>query len=136
MKKIIIAWENNNSIEVLNEIKKDSNSIKDLLTYTNKINGWDKTMIQSWILQEIHLIKNNGYGIYELIKMLETKQQRVQCMIKERKNKIKELEKILQGKDIRYNKYNDEQIFINSVKKNLEIEKQLLNELLTDGFYK
>ena len=30
----------------------------------------------------------------------------------------------------------DSDIFIQSVKKDLEIEKQLLNELLTDSFYR
>lgn len=67
---------------------------------------------------------------------LDTIKGRYDYLVNERNTKIKELERILQGKDIRYKKYMDSDIFIQSVKKDLEIEKQLLNELLTDSFYR
>ena len=69
---------------------------------------------------------------YNLNVNLETEEERTQYLINMRKNNIKELEKILQGKHVGYKKYMNDQTFLNSVKKQLEIEKDLLNQLVED----
>ena len=60
---------------------------------------------------------------------METVLSRYNCLIEERKSRIRHLENILSGKDKRYS-YD-----LVAAKENLNSEKELLGELLTDEYY-
>jgi hypothetical protein len=63
---------------------------------------------------------------------LETEEGRTEYLINLRKRNIKEFEFILQGKHPNYKKYEEDSVFMNDVKRHLEIEKNLLKDLLED----
>lgn len=61
---------------------------------------------------------------------LETVEGRTKYLIDLRKKNIKEFESILQGKHPGYKKYESDLVFMDSVRRNLEIEQNLLEDLL------
>jgi len=65
---------------------------------------------------------------------LSTPQGRRDYLIQIRKRNINEFEGILNGTNRQYQKYMHDERFLNDVKRNLEIEKDLLNDLLEMEF--
>lgn len=60
---------------------------------------------------------------------MTTKKERIEKLIKERKNNIKLYENILKGKVSEYKKYMNDNTFITDVTKRLKLEKELLYDL-------
>lgn len=60
---------------------------------------------------------------------LKTEEERTKYLIDERRKNIKEFEEILSGKNPNY-RYKLDSVFMNNVRKRLELEQNLLNDLL------
>jgi len=65
---------------------------------------------------------------------LETEEERKVYLINLRKRNIKEFERILEGRHPKYKKYMNDRTFLNSVQKQLEIEGDLLEQLLSEEY--
>lgn len=63
---------------------------------------------------------------------LETVEERKVYLVNLRKRNIKEFERILDGKDSRYQKYVNDQTFLKSVQNQLNTERDLLEQLLSE----
>lgn len=63
---------------------------------------------------------------------LETVEGRKKYLVDLRRENIKKFKQILNGECSEYKKYMNDQTFLNSVRKHLKIEKDLLNDLLKD----
>lgn len=65
---------------------------------------------------------------------LETVEERKEYLINLRKGNIKEFERILKGKDARYENNMNDQTFLRSVQHQLDMERDLLEQLLSEEY--
>jgi len=63
---------------------------------------------------------------------LETAEERKVYLVNLRKRNIEEFERILNGRDVRYAKYMNDQTFLRSVQNQLDVERDLLEQLLSE----
>lgn len=67
MESILIKGFENHDKNLIIEGLKAGEDKQIIFDYSKGMEGGKLTMWQGWILQELHKVKNHGYGIFELV---------------------------------------------------------------------